>query len=83
MDHTITVTPFDAQALYRAGFQQICNRDDWKGPIDARVPLELAPFYSRAITFMVGAPVNAIEENNTRMVRLTSIGYRAGAAGDH
>ena len=80
MSKTITVTFEQEVELMKLAFTQICNKTNWKLPIDAIVPISHVTLYSRAITFMTGATVHAIEQPKTpMMVRLTSLGYYGGA----
>ena len=67
--------------ILRAAFGQVCDPDDWRGPIDCLVPEKLASLYHEAIVFMTGT-VPVIHQTESRAVlRLTAIGYRAGPAG--
>jgi hypothetical protein len=65
-----------------AAFNQICGREDWKGPINAVVPIPLVGLYAEAIRFFTATePVQLPEDS--KHVRLISVGYHAGPAGDH
>jgi hypothetical protein len=70
-------------ALMRFAFEQICNKDDWKEPVDCVVPWTTANLYGQAITFMTAtAPVYGTPylHEGQQMVRITADGYRAGPA---
>lgn len=71
--------------ILRAAFDQVCNKDDWKAPIDCVVPYDLANLYMQAIEFMTGVkPESAVcMINYERMFRLTCVGYRNGPCGDN
>ena len=77
-----------AQAeLLKFAFNQICCQADWKAPIDAVVPWDLANVYGKAIAHMTGTePIYGAQHFDDRgavVVRITAIGYRAGPCGDH
>lgn len=77
---TITVTVDDLACIYRKAFDQVCDPNDWKGPIDCVVPYEVANIYMQAIEFMTGVkPAGSMTE--TGMYRLRCVGYRAGPCG--
>lgn len=68
--------------LLKAAFDQICGMGDWKGPINAVVPRRLASLYAEAIRFYTASePVEICEDRDH--VRLISLGYHDGPAGDH
>jgi len=75
----IRVTNTQHADLMRFAFNQVCNQEDWKAPIDCLVPWELANVYIDAITFMTGVRPSYLKDGS--MCRLTCIGYRAGPAG--
>jgi uncharacterized heparinase superfamily protein len=74
-------------------FNQICDPNDWKGPIDAIVPAMQFKVYADSVEFMTGteAVIHERDETGRRMYdtagnqlfRMTSVGYRAGPCGDH
>lgn len=71
----------DYPALLRCAFNQVCDPQDWKGPIDCIVPWDGANIYMQAIQFMTGVKPTFVKIGDN--ARLTCIGYRAGPAGDH
>jgi len=52
---SIEVTREQQAEIYRAAFNQVCNKTDWKLPIDCIVPWDLANLYMQAIEFMTGS----------------------------
>lgn len=66
--------------LYRWIFDQISNPLDWKGPIDAEVPNQIAGLAALSVEFMTATKCDlyAAGRDHTRLI---SIGYRAGPAG--
>lgn len=71
------VTEDHTSELYKVAFNQVCDPEDWKGPIDCEVPYHLANLYMQAIEFMTGVKPEA-EAVGTLQFRLTCIGYAAG-----
>jgi hypothetical protein len=71
--------------LLQTAFNQICDEQDWKAPIDATVPWEAANVYMDAISHMTAttAKCEQVRIDGQVYARLTSIGYRMGPAGDH
>jgi hypothetical protein len=69
--------------LLQTAFNQICNPDDWKAPIDALVPWEAANVYMQAVEFMTATTCQCerVKKEGLYYGRLTSIGYRDGPAG--
>lgn len=69
--------------LLQAAFDQICDTDDWRGPIDCMVPWTGASVYVDAIRFMTATEPRAVHtvQEGQSFARITSIGYRAGPAG--
>lgn len=82
---TRQVTPDQHADLLRVAFNQVCDPEDWKGPIDCIVPYDSANIYMQAIEFMTGVKPHHenVVVNCERMFRLTCCGYRAGPCGDH
>ena len=70
----------DTAVIYRAAFDQVCNKEDWKAPVDCVVPFGLANLYMQAIEFMTGVHPEA---TRTKLgdFRLTCCGYRLGPCG--
>jgi hypothetical protein len=75
--------PGAGSTLLHTAFDQICDPNDWKAPIDAMVPIELLGVYLKAVQFMTGESCTGKEvtREGVRYYRLRSIGYRAGRAG--
>lgn len=71
------------QDILRKAFDQVCTQGDWKGPINAVVPVQLVDMYIHAIKFMTATDPILISNTPPGFVRLVSVGYRAGPAGDH
>lgn len=72
--------------LLRTAFDQICDKNDWKAPINARVPWGAANVYMDAVTYMTAAPVECrmiTQDGGQAFAHITSVGYRMGPAGDH
>lgn len=84
MSKPIVVTNDAVAELYRAAFNQVCNKEDWKAPIDCVVPYDLANLYMQAIEFMTGVrPDGEMQPlGRGQMYRLTCCGYRNGPCGD-
>jgi hypothetical protein len=57
--------------------------DDWKSPIHAIIPISELQEYRDAVEFFTATPLVTGELIAPGMVRVHSIGYRAGPAGDH
>lgn len=55
MSTSIEVTREEQSDIYRAAFNQVCNKTDWKLPVDCIVPYDLANLYLQAIEFMTGS----------------------------
>ena len=67
----------------REVFSAVCDPDDWKAPISAWVPGEQVKAAVAAIDFMTATQAT-VELDQARMRYLvSSVGYRAGPAGDH
>lgn len=86
------VTPNAYADILRAAFNQICDPNDWKAPIDALVPAAGFKIYQDAIQFMTATHPTIHERdadgkrfylNRQQAFRITSEGYRNGPAGDH
>lgn len=71
--------------LLQFAFNQICDKQDWKGPIDCLVPWEAASTYVEAIKWMTATSPECkhVIHSGQSYARLTSVGYRMGPAGDH
>jgi hypothetical protein len=66
-------------------FNQVCNKTDWKAPIDAFCRIEDYLKIKKAIAFFTAtdASFSKMCPPSDECVRVQSIGYRAGPAGDH
>jgi hypothetical protein len=66
-------------------FAQVCPKPDWKSPIDAFCRREDLSQVMRAIEFFTATLTTYLEvvPPCKEWVRVQSIGYRAGPAGDH
>lgn len=71
--------------LLRAAFDQICDKQDWKAPVNALVPWEAANIYMDAVTYMtaVRPDCNRVVKEGVVYGHITCVGYRMGPAGDH
>jgi hypothetical protein len=69
--------------VLRAAFSNVCNKDDWKAPINVLVPLRLVGLYQDAIEFMTGVKPTCWLTSDDSTIRLTCVGYRNGPCGDH
>lgn len=72
--------------IYRAMFDQICNKEDWKAPFSAWVPWSMANVYMDSIEFMCGVRPTAgprVDGKPFAKCFLSCIGYNAGPCGDH
>lgn len=70
--------------LMRTAFDQICDPEDWKGPIDCIVPCGVVNVYVQAIQFMTATTPTSercADATGNPSFRLQSVGYRAGPAG--
>jgi malate synthase len=70
-------------ALMQAAFALVQNSADWKAPIDALVPWELANVCMQSIEFMTATRAQCSRvtgPNGEDLAHLRAIGYRAGPA---
>lgn len=65
-----------------AAFNLVKDPEDWKKPIDKVIDTYQMDIVGKAIQFFT-ATEPMFEPNKSGCVRVTSIGYRAGPAGDH
>lgn len=82
---TILVEPWGAYAmLLQTAFNQVCNPQDWRGPIDCTVPWSAASVYIEAIKHMTATvPKSTTTQIDGQLyARITSVGYRMGPAGE-
>lgn len=73
----------DYPALMRLAFDQVCDKDDWRAPVNALVPWQAANVYMQAIEFMtaVRPDCERVVKEGVEYAHLTCVGYRAGPAG--
>jgi hypothetical protein len=66
-------------------FDQVCSKTDWKARIDAICRREDLVKVSKAIEFFTATEASFVEmcPPSIDWLRVQSIGYRAGPAGDH
>lgn len=65
-------------------FDKVCNPKDWKAPIDACIREEERFRVYEAIQFFTGTQADfTAMDMPIGWLRVTSIGYRNGPAGDH
>lgn len=68
--------------LMKAIFTAVCNPDDWKAPIDCRVPNNMRDLTIEAIEYVAGVKAQVVSET-TIDVRIKCVGYRMGPCGDY
>lgn len=78
-----TLTIDQLAEVYRLAFDQVCNPADWRGPIHAVVPWEVASIYLQAVEFFTGVQPMCERKyvDNRFIAELTCKGYRNGPAG--
>lgn len=78
------ITQEQHTALLQLAFDQVCDKEDWKAPIDCIVPHDTVSIYEQAIEFMTGVKPDSelTALCFTPMYRLTCVGYRNGPCGD-
>lgn len=74
--------------LLRATYNLVADPEDVRGPINVLVPAHMEGIVREAIRFMTATTPEVMMRtvdagNGMPMVRMTSVGYRAGPAGDH
>ena len=62
------------RSMLRSVFSVVCDKQDWKSPIDANIPANLAPIAREAIIFMTGS-VPKVEELGNHVIHITADGY--------
>ena len=65
----------------QACFDSICNKSDWREPIDAVVPHDDKMLVATAISYFTGTPANFTHVPNTDSWRVQADGYRNGPCG--
>lgn len=79
----VTATRLQAEHVeLKPYFDQVCDRHDWKRPIDAFCRIEDAEKVMRAISFFTATSAK-LTRMNYEWVRVQADGYRRGPAGDH
>jgi len=76
---TGTYKGFDLVELQSA-FDEICDPEDWKAPINRCVAKDRLDLYKAAVEFYAAVELRVVREG-TESVQVYSIGYRAGPAG--
>jgi hypothetical protein len=69
----------------RAAFDMVCDKADWKGPIDSWIHATDLDLVKAAITFMTGTVATVVGTdtlNGETAYHIKAIGYRAGPCGD-
>ena len=61
----------------------VTDADDWKGPIDAVIDANDLLITQAAVVFFTATNLDVKGSPEPGKLRVTSIGYRAGPAGDH
>jgi len=69
------------QRIYQEAIGHVTPPDDWRGPINALVPVRLKEFYKEAIRFMTATEPVEVAVGEPGFVRLIAVGYRNGPAG--
>ena len=77
-----TEVQYERRAL-EAAFDDVCNPDDWKSPIDSVCRADQQDIVSRAVVFFTATVPTFDPIPGTNKVRVTALGYRRGPAGDH
>jgi hypothetical protein len=67
----------------QAAFKAVCDPNDWKGPIDAKVSADELPAVVCAIQYFTATKSETWWDPEANAFCVKSIGYRAGPAGDH
>jgi hypothetical protein len=76
--------------VLRAAFDEICNESDWKGPVDALVPVSDYKVYVTAVKSITGThcKIHHCDKykepyylDDLNAIRITSVGYQAGPFG--
>ena len=75
---SVTFDGFSVEEL-KAAFDAVCNKEDWRAPIDAEVSKGSLEITVSAITFYAATPTRVSNTNNG--FKIESIGYRDGPAG--
>lgn len=68
--------------LLKETFNKLCDKDDWKAPIDALIPIGEfdADLFERAILYFTSTSPS-FDQDNLGNVRVIADGYREGPAG--
>jgi len=90
----VTVTANDRHQILKAAFEAVCDKTDWKNPINALVRVDEYDFigldlYIKAVVHFTGTTPEVYvaegfdKQKGYAIYRLVSEGYRLGPAGDH
>ena len=71
------------QSELSASFDRLTNARDWKGPIDAVIDADQLLVSQVAVQFYTATDLEVVGSPQLGKLRVKSIGYRAGPAGDH
>lgn len=77
-------TGYYTETQLRAAIDKVTNPNDWRGKIDAVVHLDEVHLVNEAVIFFTATkPTFETVEGDEVAIRVQSIGYRLGPAGDH
>ncbi len=79
---TQTGSPYTQEQL-KAAFDAVSNPDDWKAPVFASMGGESVNVVVAAIRHFTATDPEVVLDVGTMRWVVSSIGYRAGPAGDH
>ena len=65
----------------RKAFDRVCDKKDWKKPVNAWIPKKDFNLVNDAIIFMTSTPAEIVAKKGSK-VKIHADGYRAGPAGD-
>ena len=66
---------------YASNFCMVCDRDDWKAPIDSEVRECYVEKVVDAVNYFTATEVKLSAGSKEGFVRVQSVGYRMGPAG--
>lgn len=67
----------------REAFEKVQNKEHWKNPIEAFIPVSDLDITDKAIRHFTGTDMMVGWTKNDGTIKIWSIGYRNGPAGDH
>jgi hypothetical protein len=84
MTYSKKLTPTRIAEMEEA-FDAIKDKDDWKAPISALIPMSEFELYADAVMFFTGTRIRVRGHNpeGQGVLFISSKGYRNGPAGDH